>query len=109
MTNTNTLKHIAALYLDTYAGPRDLARPLTPEQVKDAARLLQDLLTANEAELLLEQERRTAAARPEPTCEEIAQMFMDRYRRDTGIDGPLSEADWYAASEVFHGYISTIS
>ena len=36
MKNMNTLLHIAGLYLDIYSGPRDLTRPLTPEQIREA-------------------------------------------------------------------------
>ena len=39
-TNQLTLRHIAGLYLDLYSTPRDLERPLTPEQVKRGRRLL---------------------------------------------------------------------
>ena len=28
-------------------------------------------------------------------------MFAARYKRDKGIDGPLTEDDWYKASDVF--------
>lgn len=33
-------------------------------------------------------------------------MFAERYRRDHGIAGTLTEDDWYKASDVFLSYIS---
>ena len=70
MKDMNTLRHIAGLYLDIYSSPRDLERPLTPEQVKDAGLFFLDLLAAHEAEALIEKERKIMAT--EPSYHEIA-------------------------------------
>ena len=67
MKDTNTLRHIAGLYLDIYSAPRDLDRPLTPEQVKDAGVFFLDLLAAHEAEALIEKEREAASRRSRAT------------------------------------------
>ena len=92
--------------MDLYSQPRDLGRPLTPEQVKDAGVLFLDLITAHEAELLIEMERQNGDPKPLPSYREIAEMFAERYRRDNDISGTLTEDDWYKASEVFLSYIS---
>ena len=34
------------------------------------------------------------------------EMFAARYKREEGIDGSLTEDDWYKASDVFLSYIS---
>ena len=99
MSHAQSLKHIAALFLDLYSTPRDLVRPLTPEQVKDAGRLFLDLITTNEAELLIERERQ--ANHELPDYGEIADMFAERYRRENHIDGPLTSEHWSAAANVF--------
>lgn len=103
-TSNLTLRHIAGLYLDIYSAPRDLDRPLTPEQVKDAGVFFLDLLAAHEAEALIEKERQLATN--DPSYQEIAEMFAARYKREQAIDGSLSEEDWYKASDVFLSYIS---
>ena len=105
MKDMNTLRHIAGLYLDIYSSPRDLERPLTPEQVKDAGLFFLDLLAAHEAEALIEKERQLKV--PEPSYHEIAEMFAARYKREEGIDGALTEDDWYKATDVFLDYISS--
>jgi hypothetical protein len=105
MKHAISLKHIAGLYLDLYSTPRDLERPLTPEQVQEAGRLFLDLITTYEADALIERERQRQAEKL-PSYHEIAEMFAARYRQDKGITGNLTEDDWYAASDVFLGYIS---
>ena len=51
MQGSDKLKDIACRYLDQYSALHGLARPLTPEQVKDAVVLLVDLLSAHEDDL----------------------------------------------------------
>lgn len=93
--------------MDLYSQPRDLGRPLTPEQVKDAGVLLLDLISAHEAELLIEQERQNGNPEPLPSYGEIAAMFAERYRRENAIGGTLTEDDWNKATDVFLSYISS--
>jgi hypothetical protein len=106
MKHAISLKHIAGLYLDLYSTPRDLERPLTPEQVREAGQFFLDLLAVHEAEALIEKARQQQEATRIPGYLEIADMFAARYRQDKGITGSLTEDDWYAASDVFLGYIS---
>ena len=106
MKDMTTLRHIAGLYLDIYSSPRDLERPLTPEQVKDAGVLFIDLLAAHEAEALIALERQKQETVKCPSYHDIAQMFVERYKSEEGIAGPLTEDDWYKASDVFLDYIS---
>jgi len=103
--NRTTLRHIAAVYLDTYASPRDLARPLSPEQVKDAGVLLLDLLAAHEAELLLEQEREAqAVVTKAPDYRDLVGQFIDLFEREEGITDSLTEEQLYKAGDLFLGY-----
>jgi hypothetical protein len=104
-TDQITLRHIAGLYLDLYSTPRDLQRPLTPEQVREAGVLFLDLLAAHEAEALIEKERLHQATAPIPGYLEIIEMFATRYKRENGIEGAFTDDDWYKASDVFHHYI----
>ncbi len=108
-TNQLTLKHIAGLYLDLYSTPRDLERPLTPEQVREAGQFFLDLLAAHEAEALIEMEKRRQEISRIPDYREIADMFAARYRREEGMDNDaqLTDDDWYKASDVFLHYISS--
>ena len=107
-TNQLTLRHIAGLYLDIYSTPRDLERPLTPEQVKDAGVFFLDLLAAHEAEALIEKERLHQETTRVPDYREIVGMFAQRYKREEGmeVNADLTEDDWYKASDVFLRYIS---
>lgn len=107
-TNQLTLRHIAGLYLDIYSTPRDLERPLTPEQVKDAGVFFLDLLAAHEAEALIEKERLQQETTRVPDYREIVGMFAERYKREEGmeVNADLTEDDWYKASDVFLHYIS---
>ena len=107
-TNQITLRHIAGLYLDLYSTPRDLERPLTPEQVREAGQLFLDLLAAHEAEALIEKERLHQETIRVPDYREIVEMFAERYRREEGMDNDaeLTDDDWYKASDVFLHYIS---
>ena len=91
MRNTATLLHIAGLYLDLYSGPRDLTRPLTPEQVRDAARYFADLIAAYEADLTMAKEKAQSSILPEPDYHELVDQFIDRFERDEGITDCLTE------------------
>ncbi len=106
--NQLTLRHIAGLYLDLYSTPRDLDRPLTPEQVREAGQFFLDLLAAHEAEALIEKERQHQETIRVPGYREIAGMFAERYKREEGMaaDADLTEDDWHKASDVFLHYIS---
>jgi hypothetical protein len=106
-TNQITLRHIAGLYLDLYSTPRDLERPLTPEQVREAGQFFLDLLAAHEAEALIEKARHQQEATRIPGYLEIAELFAARYRREEGMDNDteLTDDDWYKASDVFLHYI----
>jgi hypothetical protein len=106
MKNMNSLRHIAGLYLDLYSQPRDLGRPLSPDEVQEAGRFFLDLIAAHEAELLIAKEKDAAEAKTLPSYRQIAEMFAARYRADNGIDGSLSEDDWYKATDVFLSHIS---
>ena len=97
MRNTATLLHIAGLYLDIYSGPRDLTRPLTPEQVKDAGRYFTDLLAAHEADLLITMEKAQRSTLPEPDYRELVDQFIDRFEREEGITDGLTEDQWNKA------------
>ena len=106
MKDMTTLKHIAGLYLDIYSTPRDLTRPLTPEQVKDAGVFFLDLLAAHEAEMLIALERQQQpASQPEPTYQEIAEMFARRYKRESGLGDHFTVEDWDDATELFRDQI----
>lgn len=100
-----TLRHIAAVYLDTYANPRDLARPLTPEQVKDAGVLFLDLLAANEIDELLAREREAQPdLEPEPDFRQLAYQFIDKFRKGAGIQDQLSEDEMQKVADLFLHY-----
>ena len=107
-TNQITLRHIAGLYLDIYSSPRDLERPLTPEQVREAGQFFLDLLAAHEAEALSEMEKLRQETSRIPDYREITEMFAARYRHEEGMDNDaeLTDDDWYKASDVFLHYIS---
>ncbi|MBL8564341.1 MAG: hypothetical protein JNM89_01335 [Hyphomicrobiaceae bacterium] len=96
-----TLRHIAGLYLDIYSTPRDLERPLTPEQVKDAGVFFLDLLAAHEAEALIEQERDARATLvAEPDYRDLVNQFIEKFERDEGIT-ELSEDQMRDAGDLF--------
>ena len=97
MKDTTTLLHIAGLYLDLYSKPRDITRPLTPEQVKDAGRYFVDLLAAHEADLLLAMERAQCSTLPEPDYCDLVDQFIDRFAREEGITESLTEDQWSKA------------
>ena len=101
MRNTATLLRIAGLYLDIYCGPRDLTRPLTPEQVKDAGRTFTDLLAAHEADLLIAMEKEQRSALPEPDYRELVDQFIDLFEREEGITASLTEDQLYEAGDLF--------
>ena len=105
MKDMNTLRHIAGLYLDIYSSPRDLERPLTPEQVKDAGVFFLDLLAAHEAEALIAQERE---ARGKPVAEldyrDLVNQFIEKFEQDEGITESLSEDQMYDAGDLFLSY-----
>ena len=108
MTNTATLLHIAGLYLDLYSRPRDLTRPLTPEQVRDAARYFADLLAAYEADLTMAKEKAQSSILPEPDYRELVDQFVDRFEREEGITDGLTEWEFGTFEdlvETFFGYI----
>lgn len=101
MKDMTTLRHIAGLYLDMYCTPRDLDRPLTPEQVKDAGVFFLDLLAAHEAEALIEQERAARTQRiAEPDYRDLVDQFIEKFERDEGIT-ELSEDQMYDAGDLF--------
>ena len=106
MKNMTTLKHIAGLYLDIYSTPRDLTRPLTPEQVREAGAFFLDLLATHEAEHLIELERQQksasqAAQHPDHSFEDIACEFVDKYKRENDIDEPLDGDETELLSHIF--------
>ena len=101
MKDMTTLRHIAGLYLDIYSTPRDLERPLTPEQVKDAGIFFLDLLAAHEAEALIEQERAEQVKNAaEPDYRDLVNQFIEKFERDEGIT-ELSEDQMYDAGDLF--------
>jgi hypothetical protein len=101
MKNTTTLKHIAGLYLDIYSAPRDLERPLTPEQVKDAGVFFLDLLAVHEAEALIAQERNAQTPLlPAPDYRDLVSQFIEKFEQDEGIT-ELSEDQMYDAGDLF--------
>lgn len=105
MKNMHTLRHIAGLYLDVYSQPRDLSRPLTPEQVKDAGVLFLDLITAHEAELLIEQQRQAQAEGPShPEYRDLVDQFIEKFELDEGLADGLTEDRLYKASDLFLHY-----
>jgi len=104
-TSKLTLRHIAGLYLDIYSAPRDLDRPLTPEQVKDAGVFFLDLLAAHEAEYLIEQEREAQAKLvPEPDFRNLADQFIAKFEKEEGITDGLSEEQMYKVGDLFLHY-----
>ncbi len=105
MKDMTTLRHIAGLYLDIYSTPRDLERPLTPEQVKDAGVFFLDLLAAHEAEALIAQEREARArVIEEPDYRDLVNQFIEKFEQDEGITEALSEDQMYKASDLFLEY-----
>ena len=106
MTNTATLLHIAGLYLDLYSRPRDLTRPLTPEQVRDAGRYFLDLLTVHEADLAMAMERAQRSTLTEPNYRELVDQFVDRFEREEGITDGLTEEHLRKARSIFHNLAS---
>lgn len=105
MKNIHTLRHIAGLYLDLYTQPRDLSRPLTPEQVKDAGVLFLDLITAHEAELLIEQQRQAEAeTSSQPDYRDLVSQFIEKFEQDEGIADGMTEDRLYKASDLFLHY-----
>ena len=104
MKDTTTLLHIAGLYLDLYSKPRDITRPLTPEQVKDAGVYFLDLLAAHEADLLIAMEKAQRSALPEPDYRELVDQFIDLFEREEGITECLTEDQLYKAGDLFLGY-----
>lgn len=107
MKNMTTLRHIAGLYLDIYSAPRDLTRPLTPEQVKEAGVLFLDLLVTHEVELLIAEQRKAQeqkqAGQPasDLTLKQIACDFVDAYKRKKSIGEPLDRDATESLSHLF--------
>ena len=97
MHDTTTLLHIAALYLDIYGKSRDLTRPLTHQQIKDAGVCFLDLLSAHEADLLITIEKARRSALPEPDYRDLVDQFIDRFEREEGITESLTEDQLYKA------------
>lgn len=105
MKDMTTLRHIAGLYLDIYSTPRDLERPLTPEQVKDAGVFFLDLLAAHEAEALIAQEREAQAKLvAAPDYRDLVNLFIEKFEKDEGITEALSEDQMYDAGDLFLSY-----
>ena len=101
MKDMTTLRHIAGLYLDIYSAPRDLERPLPPDQVRDAGVFFLDLIAAHEAEALIEQERAAQAKNAaEPDYRDLVNQFIEKFERDEGIT-ELSEDQMYDAGDRF--------
>jgi hypothetical protein len=79
MEHMTTPKLMARQYLDHYSAEQNLARPLTPEQVKEAGVIFLDLLAEREMHYLIEQERGTFDVDRAPqTISDVIDDLIDR-------------------------------
>lgn len=92
MKDMTMLRHIAGLYLEVYSQNRNLERPLSPEQVKDASVAFLDLLCAYEAERLIEQEHKYATTQHQAAnlttgiiLDKLASTYIEIHAKAAGL------------------------
>ena len=113
MKNMTTLRHIAGLYLEVYSQNRNLERPLSPEQVKDASVAFLDLLCAYEAECLIEHEHRYAKTQHQAAnlttgiiLDKLASTYIEVHAKAAGITPlELTQDDISRAIEKFQQHV----
>lgn len=113
MKDMTTLRHIAGLYLEVYSQNRNLERPLSPEQVKDASVAFLDLLCAYEAERLIEHEHKYATTQHQAAnlttgiiLDKLASTYIEIHAKAAGLTPiELTQHDIGEAIDQFQKHV----
>lgn len=113
MKDMTTLRHIAGLYLEVYSQNRNLERPLSPEQVKDASVAFLDLLCAYEAERLIKHEHRYATTQHQAAnlttgiiLDKLASTYIEVHAKAAGLTPiELTQHDIGEAIDQFQKHV----
>lgn len=94
-------RDVAGLYLELYCTEHKLQRPLTVEHAADAASLFHQVILAHEEGLQAARDEVMKKVEREPSCDELFDVFIRRWKRENNLERRLDEDDVADVANAF--------